>query len=120
MNYIKNIFKSFAYIIGSILILTLITTLLNYFDIINNKILNIINFIIPLFSLALGGYIIGKNSTKNGWLEGVKIGIIFVIIILILNLIFIHNINFKDLIFYCLLILSSIIGSIIGINKKEI
>lgn len=118
MKQVKKIFKSYIYIIGSILILTFISTIFNYFDLINNKVLNIINFIIPLLSLTLGGFIIGKNSSKNGWLEGLKIGIIFVIITLICNLIFIHNINLKDLIFYLLLIISSILGSMFGINYK--
>ena len=118
MKEIKTTIKSFIYIILSILIMTFIPTALNYFNIINNNILNIINFIIILFSLALGGFVIGTNSAKNGWLKGLKIGIIFVIITLIFNLIFIHNINLKDLIFYFLLIISGIIGSMFGINYK--
>ena len=119
MRQIKKIGKSFIYITISILVLTLISTILNYFNIVNNKILNIINFMIPLFSLALGGYIIGKNSTKNGWLEGIKIGIIFIIIIFLLNIIFIHNINLKDSIFYILVLISSILGSMLGINNNQ-
>ena len=118
MKQLKKILKSFLYIIVSILILTFISTTLNYFNLINNKILNIINFIIPIFSLALGGFIIGKNSPKNGWLEGLKIGLIFIIITFIFNLIFIHNVNLKDLIFYLLLLISSTLGSMIGINQK--
>ena len=119
MTWIKKVFKCYIYIIGSILFLTIISTLLNYFDILNSKILSIINFIIPIFSLALGGFIIGKNSLKNGWLEGIKIGIIFALIILLFNIIIVHNINIKDIVFYGLLIISSIMGSMIGINQKE-
>ena len=118
MNYVKKMIKSYFYMIGSILVLTFIVTLFNYFDIINNAVLNVLSFIIPLIGSVLGGFIIGKNALKNGWLEGLKIAIIFVFIIFIFNLIFIHNVNMKDVIFYILMVISSVLGSMLGINKK--
>jgi len=119
MKYLKLILKSILYGLGSIILLTFLFTMLNYFNIINNNILNIMKIIIPLFSLALSGFIIGKNSLKNGWLEGLKLGIIIIILIFIINLIFIHDINSRNIVFYLLLLLSSILGSMFGINKKK-
>lgn len=118
MKYLKKILKSFLYGISSIIILTFIITTLNYFDIINGKLLSISKIIIPLLSLGLSGYIIGKNTNKNGWLEGLKIGLIITLLIMIYNLIF-DTLTQKDVIFYLILIVSSIFGSILGINKKE-
>lgn len=119
MKYLKKLLKSTIVAIASILILTLLFTLLNYFNIINNKVLNIFNIIIPIFSLALAGYILGKKSSKNGWLEGLKLGIIIIILMLIITLILNSKIEIKNLIFYLLLILSSSFGSMLGINKKK-
>lgn len=118
MKYLKKLLKSFLYGVSSIIILTFIITLFNYFDIINGKLLSILKIIIPLFSLSLSGYMIGKNANKNGWLEGLKIGLIITLLIMIYNLIF-DTLTLKDIIFYLALIISAIVGSILGINKKE-
>lgn len=119
MKYLKKLGISLLFIIASLLILTFLFTTLNYFNIINSKIMNIAKIVIPLFSLALGGFILGKNANKNGWLEGLKIGLIIITLIAIGNLIFIKNINAKDTIFYLLLLISSIFGSMFGINMKK-
>jgi putative membrane protein (TIGR04086 family) len=81
--------------------------------------MSIAKVIIPLFSLALGGFIMGKNANKNGWLEGAKIGLIIILLIAIGNLIFNQGINTKDFIFYALLLISAIFGSMFGINMKK-
>lgn len=76
-------------------------------------------FIIPLLSLGIGGWIIGKSALKNGWIEGLKLGIIIIILILIGNLIFKQPIVLKDWIFYFVLVTSSMLGSMLGINMKK-
>lgn len=119
MNYLKKLGKGLLISISTIFILTFIFTLFNYFNIINTSVLNVFKIIIPLFSLALGGFFIGKNTSKNGWLEGIKLGIIIVLFILIGNLIIMKNLNMKDFVFYALLIICSILGSMFGINKKK-
>ena len=119
MKYLKKAFISLLFVLISIFTLTLIFTTLNYFDVIGNKIMNISKIIIPLFAVAIGGFIIGRNSLKNGWLEGLKLGLIIILLISIISLILKQNINLKDLVFYLLLIISSIIGSMFGINIKK-
>ena len=119
MKYLKLILKSILYGLGSFILLTFLFTILNYFNIINNNIMNIIKIIIPLFALALSGFIVGKNALKNGWLEGIKIGMIIITLIILINLIFIRDINSRNFVFYLLLLLSSTLGSMFGINKKK-
>ncbi len=119
MNYLKKIIISLLFTFSSIFILTFLFTMFNYFDIIGNKTMNISKIIIPLFSVAIGGFIIGKNSLKNGWLEGIKLGLIVIIVIIIGNLILKQSLNIKDLIFYLLLLISGIFGSMFGINTKD-
>ncbi|MBQ9011272.1 MAG: TIGR04086 family membrane protein [Bacilli bacterium] len=118
MKYLKKLSLILLITFSSILILTFLITLLNYSNILNIKITNVFKIIIPLFSLALGGYLMGKKANKKGYLEGLKLGFVFVFTILIINLIF-FGINLKDIIFYILLIISSVFGSMFGINNKK-
>lgn len=119
MKYLKKLLRGFLFAVLSIFILTFIFTTLNYFDLISGKVMTIAKIIIPLFSLALGGYIMGKDSEKNGWIEGLKLGLIIVVLILIGNLIFGPKLIMKDFIFYILLLVSSMLGGMFGINRKK-
>ena len=120
MKYLKNLGMSFLYIIGSILILTFLTTLLSYFNILSDKVTSIIKIIIPIIAMLIGGFYIGKRSLKKGFLEGLKLGGIFSLILIIFNyLAFDNSFKFKYILFYIILIISSILGSMIGINKKK-
>ena len=120
MNYIKKLGISLLYIIIPIIVLLFIFTLLNYFNIISYKTLTIFRFILFIISILLGGYKIGSNSNSKGWLEGLKLGLIITIIYLLINyLVFSVSFKFKDLIYFIIILGSSILGSILGINKKK-
>lgn len=120
MKYLKNLGISFIYIISTLLIFTLITTIFSYFNILNDKVTSIVKIIIPIISMFIGGFFIGKNSNKKGFLEGLKLGVIFSIILIIFNyLAFDYSFKIKYLLFYSILIISSIFGSMIGINRKK-
>lgn len=120
MKYLKSLGLAFAYIIGSILIFTFIFTTLSYFNVIKDGIISIIKIIIPIISLLIGGYCIGKRSKKKGFLEGIKLGCIFSILLVIINVIFLNNsFKAKYLLFYIILIISAVLGSMIGINRKK-
>lgn len=120
MKYLKNLSMSFLYIISSILVLTFITTILSYFNILNDEVTSIIKIIIPIISMLIGGFYIGKRSNKKGFLEGLKLGLIFSSILIIFNyLAFDNSFKFKYTLFYLILLISSILGSMIGINRKK-
>lgn len=120
MKQIKNISISLS--IGILLILTLsfIFNIFYYFDILSQKTFDIIKTIIPILSFFISSFILGMKSSKKGWLEGLKIGIIYLILIIFLNLIFIHEFSISSIIYYLILLLSSVFGSMIGINKKKV
>ena len=120
MNYLKKIGTTLSCIISIILISTLIITTLYYFNLISDKTLCIFEIIIPILSIFYGGLRIGKNSNKKGYLEGLKLGIITSILFVIFNfLAFSNSFKFKYLLFYTILNISSILGSMIGINKEK-
>lgn len=120
MNYLKKLGFSFLFIIGSILVLTFLITIFNYFDIMSDKVTSIFKIIIPVISLFIGGFYIGKKSLKKGFIEGLKLGLIFSIILILFNFLGLNNsFKLKYILFYLILIISSTLGSMIGINIKK-
>lgn len=120
MNYLKKLGFSFLFIIGSILVLTFLITIFNYFDIMSDKVASIFKIIIPVISLFIGGFYIGKKSLKKGFIEGLKLGLIFSIILILFNFLGLNNsFKLKYILFYLILIISSTLGSMIGINIKK-
>ena len=118
MQNIKNILRISAYLLIYLLIFNTIITILNYFNICNYKIVNILKIITPLFTFIIGGFKIGKISIKNGWLEGIKLSAFTSTILLFISIIF----NFfkpEYLIYLLILIFACTLGSMIGINKKN-
>ena len=120
MNYLKKVGISLLYIIGIIFALTMIITILNYFNIISGTLLTISKILICVISLFIGGFIIGKKSSKKGWLEGFKLSIIFLLLLLLFNYLGLGSLpELKNIIYYSIIIASCIFGSIIGINKNS-
>lgn len=119
MNYLKKIGLSLLYIIGIILVSTFLITLLNYFNIISGTALTIAKILICVISLFVGGFFMGRRSSKKGWLEGLKLALIFIVILMLFNYLGLGSApELKSLIYYAIIIVSCIFGSIIGINRK--
>lgn len=119
MNYLKNIGISLLYIIGIIIGATMLITILNYFNIITGTTLTISKILVCVISLFTGGVVIGRRSSKKGWLEGLKLSLIFIILLILFNYLGLGSpIKLKNLLYYLIIIVSCVFGSIIGINKK--
>ncbi len=117
MENIKKYIISLGYTLGIILVFTIILTILNYFDLLGVKVINILKLIIPIIATIVGAYHVGNNSDRKGYQTGIKYGILLSIISFIFILIF-SSINLLSFVYIIILILSSMIGSILGINKK--
>lgn len=119
MKILKNYGIAFGVIIGSLLGITLFVTLLHYINWISSKTLSILEIITLLLSLFIGGFLIGKNSKQKGWLEGLKLGGLFLIILILFQYLGLHiHFSIKNILFYILLLVSCVFGSMLGINKK--
>lgn len=115
LNYLKGL----LWTIGLIVILSLIVTIFHYFNILNTKGLEYAYLLVPIFSILMGAVIVGKNSKEKGFLEGIKMGIIYLGIMTILSLlIFKSNFELKVLLYDAILLLTAMLGSMIGINFK--
>ena len=116
---LKNYLHSIAYFFIILLIATFITTLLNYFNILPSKIISIIKLLIPIISISIASFKLGRNSKQKGYLEGLKIGITIITVFIIITLL-INKIQIKSFLYYLIILLSSILSSTLGINKKSV
>lgn len=104
---------------GILLLFTLFITFFNYFNMIGKKTVTILEIIGPILTLFVGGFLVGKESKQKGWLEGLKLALIFIILIVLFNYLGLKNhLEMKNLIYYLILTITCMFGSMIGINKN--
>lgn len=113
-----NYLKSFAWTFGIIIVGTLILSVFNYFGILTGIILKILKLMLPIVAIFIGSYRIGKVSTKKGYFEGLKYGLIWLLIFLTTNLI-LKSISLDGSIYFLILSMISMLGSMVGINRKK-
>lgn len=118
MKYLKNLGKSLLYTFGVMIVLTFIITIFSYFNLFSDSITKVFKLLIPIISLFVGGILVGRCANKKGYIEGIKFGIIVDLIFVIFSF-FIKTLKVSSIIFYIILLISSIFGSMIGINKKK-
>lgn len=119
MNYLKKLGKFLLIIFSSILILGLLLNTLYYFDIVNNNIYNIMKMVIVLICLFVNAFLLGKGSLKYGFVEGLKLGAIFLLVMVILKTITNSPFDIRTIIYSIIILLTTSVGAVIGINKKE-
>ena len=115
MKNILKKYKSYIIFIGIVFITTFILSIINLFGISTN-ILSIIILIIVYF---IYGFKKGKVSDSKGYIQGIKTGSILTLILFLLS-VFNLSFSFKTIIYYLILVLSSVFGATFGINKKDI
>ena len=120
MFFLKKLGKSFLISLLILLVLTLIITIFNYIGLVGLSVVNIFSYITPFIALFIGGLLMGKGSVSKGWLEGIKYGIICIIIFIVFNyLAFDSFFNLSNIILYLITLIASILGGMIGINLKN-
>lgn len=119
MNTLKYL-KTLIYILVPIIALNIILSLLYYFNIISSGTSNYLKLFIVAISMLIGGIYIGSKANKKGWLEGLKVGIgVIALLFIISYLAFDQGMSIKTVIYYFILLVSSMLGSMIGINKRK-
>jgi len=120
MNKYLKYLKGLILVLGVLFSSTLIISILYYLNILNDGFNNYLLLLSSFISMLVGGIYIGLRSKEKGYIEGLKIGLISIFILMILSIIlYKNNINSKNIIYYLILLSSSILGSMIGINKKK-
>ena len=115
LNYLK--FLSVFIILE--LAITFITSLLNLLGISSGitALLLFVSNIIIFFVLSFKNAILAK---KNGYLEGLILGIIFIFTIFLIKVVlFNFEITIASIIYYLILLIISIVAGMFGANKKS-
>ena len=107
-KYIKNI----GVLLLEFLVVTIFLSLLSYFNLISESIYSYLEFILLFFILYINGKKVSRNSSKFSILEGLKIGLLFVFIFIISNIILSKSFDLKQFIYYLLIVLTPTLGSI--------
>lgn len=114
MKYIKSV----LYLLVIYITLNFIITIFDYFDIFNKTIINYLEILSIIISFFYSCFYLGKNCKQKAYIESIKISLSMIFISIISCLIFkIKIINL--IIYYLIIIISSYLGSIFGINKKK-
>ena len=93
-------------------------SLLYYWNVIDFSLFSIFKLLTIIISFLFFGFILGKETSKKGYLQGVKYSGLWIFFLFIITLI-IHKFQLKSIIFYIIILFCSILGSILGINKKK-
>ena len=117
MEYLKKLGKSLLYTIIPLLITMLILTILNYFNIINYNVFNILKYITIIITLLIGSYKLGSTTKDKGYISGIKFALIIIIFILLFNYFIFKEFSIKTIIYYSIILTTSIVGSITGKNR---
>lgn len=119
MNNLKKYSKFLILWTSSLLIYILILLLFNYTGLLKYSVIVKFNFIVIAILSFILGIFLGKKTNKKGYLEGLKIGLIITLILFMLNLIFYRSISLNTFIYYLIIVIGSIFGSMLGINLKK-
>ena len=115
MKYLKYV----GYYLLFLILIIFLCSLLNLIKI-NSTITNFILFITNIVLFLIMGFKNGNKSSKKGYLAGLKISLVLIVILFIINIILKGNIFTKAaIIYYFILILSGTFGGMIGISKKK-
>lgn len=116
----KKFIKPSLYSLLAFILFTFIITIFNYIGILPYNVFKIIRIIGIVVIFFIDGLLVGRASEKKGWLNGLEASLILITIFSILNLIFKGNFSMSTFISYIILIVITILGSMLGINKKNI
>ena len=115
---LKNYFYAISHFFCLTIILTFIITIIDYYSLLPQLISSILKLITIILNFFFTGFYIGKRSTKKGYLEGIKLGLTIITIFLIFTIL-ISKLEIKAILYYVILLSSTILGSMMGISIKK-
>lgn len=119
MNKLINYLRFISIFMIIELMITFIVSLLNLFGI-NSGITAIIMLICNILLFFVLSFFNAFKLKKKGFLEGIILGIIFIGLMFIIKLILFNNsLGISTLIYYLILLITSILGGMFGVNKKS-
>ena len=121
MKKYKSILRSVVTFFVSLIVYLFIITTFAHFNLFSYKTVSVISFVFVILLFIYSGFALGKKSQKRGYLSGLLIGAVNILLVLILALLLRCLPELKSLIYFMILLLSSTLGGMFGINfKKEV
>ena len=119
-NNIKKVIKGSAFSIIITLIGLLIYSIILSYTRVSESTIPTIVIIITAISILIGSTISTSNIKKNGIINGMFVGLIYIAIIYLLSSIVTGNflLNITSIIMIITSVLTGALGGIIGVNKK--
>ena len=119
-NNIKKVIKGSAFSIIITLIGLLIYSIILSYTSVSESTIPTIVIIIKAISVLIGSTISTSNIKKNGIINGMFVGVIYIAIIYLLSSIVTGNflLNITSIIMIITSVLTGALGGIIGVNKK--
>ena len=115
-------FKKYLYALGYFFILflvfTLFITILDYFILLSQPIISFLKLLLLIFDMFFAGFYVGRRSIRKGYIEGVKIGVIIIFIFFVFSL-FLFKFEIRTILYYVILLSSSVLGSMLGISIRK-
>ena len=119
MINLKYLLKTLGYYAVFIILVIFICSLLNLIGV-NSTVTNLLIFIFNLLAFFILGFKNGQKVPSKGYIAGAKMSGLFILLLIVINLFTAKNFfNIATIIYYIVLILAGIAGSMMGINKKE-
>lgn len=116
----KKHFLAILYSFTSLLIGSFIVSILYYFNITSDKFNNILLYFISISSIFIGSTYFSKNMKYKGLINGIIYFLIWFIIMLFLSLfIFKTHFGIKNIIYYIILLIFSLIAGVLGKNLED-
>lgn len=119
MEKIKKYFKPILYFYVILLSYLIIITTLNYFNLVSYKTISVISFIVVILLFMFIGFRVASKSDKKGYINGLIIGGFSIILFLFIAIILGETPKITSGIYFLILLLSSTIGGMFGINYKN-
>lgn len=116
MNYIIKYLKTLAIPFISLIIMSILFSITNLLGFKTNNIFILISMSIVMF---ISGYYLSKETLKKKYIHGLILGIITSILYLLLSLIFNKELTFNTFIYYLVITISSMLGSMFSSAKSK-
>lgn len=120
IDFIWSLFKGIALAYTVTLGLILIVAIMLTYTSLEEKTIPLLNTIIMVLSITVGAIYLTLKVGRKGWLNGGAIGILYYLILLLLNILFLkeYSINIYTTSKLVISLITGIIGGMIGINLK--
>lgn len=116
---ILNFSITTLFLLISTFIISLVLSLLHYYNVININFYNILTNILSILIFLGAGIFLGFKSETKGWLKGLILGIIYLIIAFLVHFAIIKDtLEFQSVLNILIKFIILPIGSIIGVNLK--